>query len=288
MNNLSMSHNKKRNVGIVYELLLRSVSSYLIEGEKEKAQIALDIISKRFSKDTELFKEFRLFNALAKTRVTDSAVSAVILTETKSAARRIDYTKLDREKSFLIRDINHTLNDAAFFHRRIGNYRELATIQVALNEWSLGDKSDLSKTILVETKLVEMLRSEPLQVQAPLADSSDAGINSLVIKLLNEKFNKKYKGALTEDQRALISDYVMMNVSGGPSTQMIERAQRIKSSAIETLGIIEKTEKNQIIQENLQDVRLRISSLDVSDLNDEKLGRLMTLSQLIEETKESK
>jgi hypothetical protein len=69
---------------------------------------------------------------------------------------------------------------------------------------------------------------------------------------------------------------------------MIERAQRIKSSAIETLGIIEKTEKNQIIQENLQDVRLRISSLDVSDLNDEKLGRLMTLSQLIEETKELK
>ena len=133
-----------------------------------------------------------------------------------------------------------------------------------------------------------MLRSEPLQAQAPLADSSDAGINSLVIKILNEKFNKKYKGALTEDQRALISDYVMMNVSGGPSAQMIERAQRIKSSAIETLSIIEKTEKNQIIQENLQDVRLRISSLNVSDLNDEKLGRLMTLSQLIEETKESK
>jgi hypothetical protein len=80
----------------------------------------------------------------------------------------------------------------------------------------------------------------------------------------------------------------MMNVSGGPSAQMVERAQRIKSGAIETLNIIEKTEKNQIIQENLQDVRLRISSLDVSDLNDEKLGRLMTLSQLIEETKESK
>ena len=88
-NGISINHNKKRNVGIVYELLLRSVSAYLIEGEKEKAQTALDIISRRFSKDTELFKEFRLFNALAKTRVTDSAVSAVILTETKAAARKI-------------------------------------------------------------------------------------------------------------------------------------------------------------------------------------------------------
>lgn len=128
-----INHNKKRNVGIVYELLLRAVSAYLIEGNKSKAQIALDIVSRRFGKDTELFKEFRLFNALAKTRVSDSAISAVILTESKAAARRIDFTKLDREKSLLIKDINHMLNDGMFFHRRISNYRDLATIQVALN-----------------------------------------------------------------------------------------------------------------------------------------------------------
>lgn len=287
MSNIGINHNKKRNVGIVYELLLRSVSAYLVEGEKQKAQTALDIISKRFSKDTELFKEFRLFNALAKTRVTDSAVSAVILTETKAAARRIDYTKLDREKSLLIRDINHQLNDPTFFYRRISNYRDLATIQTALNEWALGDRSDLSKTILVETKLVEMLRSEPVAVTNDLTESSGPNVDSLVIKILNEKFNKKYAGTLTEDQRALIRDYVVMNTEG-PSQQMVARAQKIKESSLKTLDTIEKTEKNQIIQENIQDVRSRVMSLDVNNLDDEKLSRLMTLSQLIEETKESK
>ena len=286
MSNIAINHNKKRNVGIVYELLLRSVSSYLIEGEKDKAQIALDIISRRFSKDTELFKEFRLFNALAKTRVTDSAVSAVILTETKAAARRIDYAKLDREKSLLIRDINHQLNDPTFFYRRIGNYRDLATIQIALNEWALGDRSDLSKTILVETKIAEMLRSDPPAVSSDLPAADKSSVDSLVVKILSEKFNKKYAGTLTEDQRALIRDYVTMNTDG-PSDQMVERAQRIKESSLQTLDMIEKTEKNQIIQESLQGIRSRVSSLDVKNLDDEKLGKLMTLSQLIEETKET-
>lgn len=285
--NALISHNKKRNVGIVYELLLRSVSSYLVEGKKEMAQIALDIISRRFAKDTELFKEFRLFNALAKTRVTDPTVTAVILTETKAASRRIDYQKLDREKSLLIRDINHQLNDSQFFHRRISNYRDLATIQTALNEWSLGDRSDFSKTLVVETKLVELLKSAPVQT-TDLAKESDVQVDSLVVKILNEKFNKKYAGTLTDDQRSLISDYVVMNTDSGPTSEMITRAQRIKETSLKTLQQIQKTEPNQIIQENLKDVRKRVETLDLTTLDDDKLGKLMTLSQLIEEAKEDK
>lgn len=283
---INISHNKKRNVGIVYELLLRAVSSYLVEGNKEKAQTALDIISRRFSRDTELFKEFRLFNALAKTRVTDSAISAVILTESKSAARRIDLMKLDREKSLLIKEINHSLNDSLFFHRRISNYRDLATIQVALNEWTQGDRSDLSRTVMVETKLVEMLKS-PQAEQEPLREDGTK-VDDLVIKILNEKFNKKYAGSMTQDQRDLIRDYVLMDASSGPSSAMVERAFRIQKESIRCLDEIEKNEKNQIIQENIKDIRRKVSALDINNLGDDTLGKLMTLSQLIEESKETK
>ena len=87
---MSKSHNKKRNVGIIYELLLRSVSNSLINDDKLSAQQALDIIGKRFDKSTEIYKEFRLFNALAKSNVSNSAVTAAILTEAKQAARRCD------------------------------------------------------------------------------------------------------------------------------------------------------------------------------------------------------
>jgi hypothetical protein len=287
MNTSTINHNKKRNVGVIYELLLRSVSAYLVEGDKTKAQTALDIVSKSFSRDSELFKEFRLFNALAKTRITDSASIAVIITESKAATRRIDYQKLDREKSLLIRDINHKLNDPLFYHRRIANYRELATIQTALNEWSLGDRSDFSKTLMIETKIVEILKSDPA-VEQPANEQKDVKVDSLVVKILNEKFNKKYAGALSEDQREMIRDYVIMNTSDGPSEEMIKRARRLKEESIKTLNVIEKTEPNRIIQESLKDVRTRVASLDLTTLDDDKLGKLMTLSQLIEEAKETK
>jgi hypothetical protein len=188
----------------------------------------------------------------------------------------------------LIRDINHVLNDNDFYHRRISNYRELATIQIAINEWMLGDRSNLSQTLMVETKLVEQLKTNQSSKNTPLQEQKSGDVDNLVVKILNEKFNKKYEGKLTEDQRALIRDYVITNTSGLPTQDMIDRAKRIKEEAIQSLGLIEKTETNQIIQENLRDVKKLVINLDVSTLNDDSLSKLMTLSQLVKEAKETK
>ena len=72
------SHNKKRNSGIIFELLLRHVSSRLIEEDTAGAQKALNIIEKYFKKGSELYKEFRLFNALAKSHVSNTSIAAAI------------------------------------------------------------------------------------------------------------------------------------------------------------------------------------------------------------------
>ena len=39
-----MKHNKKRNVGIIYELLLNHISAKLLEGKKSEAKLATKII----------------------------------------------------------------------------------------------------------------------------------------------------------------------------------------------------------------------------------------------------
>ena len=88
------SHNKKRNVGIIFELLLRHISDRLVEDDQKGAQKALNLIEKYFNKDTELYKEFRLFNALAKSTVSSTSVAAAILTEAKQAARRCNMSQL--------------------------------------------------------------------------------------------------------------------------------------------------------------------------------------------------
>ena len=179
------SHNKKRNVGIIYELLLRNISNSLIEGNQDAAQVALNIIEKRFDRSTELYKEFRLFNALAKATVSDSSVAAAILSEAKNASRRCDRQKIDREKSLLIRDINHSLQDSDFYHRRIPEYKVYATIQTLLNDWRLEDKADLSRVVKFESFVVENLLKEKLSVD--IEDHANPDINNLVVKINDRK-----------------------------------------------------------------------------------------------------
>ena len=101
---MTKSHNKKRNIGIIYELLLRNISSNLIAKNVNEAQRSLDLLSSRFNKDSELYREFRLFNALANASVSDTAIAAGILAEAKRAARRCDTKKLNHEKSMLIKE----------------------------------------------------------------------------------------------------------------------------------------------------------------------------------------
>ena len=158
-----IKHNKKRNVGLIYELLLRHLSSRIIENDKKGAGVATSILEKHFSKGTELYKEFRLFNALAKSTVSDTHIVASILTEAKDAARRTNLEKLEREKSKLIRDINYKIAEKDFYYQHVENYKDLATIQITINEWRK-DSPDLKTLIEFEKKVGEQLLKDKEEV----------------------------------------------------------------------------------------------------------------------------
>lgn len=278
-----MNHNKKRNVGIIYELLVRAVSAYLVENNKKKAQLALNIISNHYNKDTELYKEFRLLNALVKSEVRDTSVAAAILAESKAASRRFDKQKINREKSSLIHEINHTLADDNFYYRNVPEYRTYATIQTLINEWAAEDKSNLAEMVLLETKIVEWLTSSRKVIEEVKIDPN---VDTLVVKLMNEKFNDKYSDKLTPDQKKLINEYVFSLQHDGGSS-IISRAIGIQDTALQQVQEIIKNEKDGVILEKARVVEQKILDLDLTTIDDSKLSKLMTLAQLIKEMKES-
>ena len=126
------SHNKKRNVGIIYEQLVLRLSQALVENDKKTFVDTKKIIKKYFAKNTELYKEHRLINSLAVTSISDTSIIPAILEEVKKASWRIKNRKLDHEKSKLIRAINETFGKS-FYSTRVPNYRDLATINILLS-----------------------------------------------------------------------------------------------------------------------------------------------------------
>ena len=281
---MSKSHNKKRNVGIIYELLLRYISNKLINDDKKSAQSALRILEKRFHKSTEIYKEFRLFNALAKSTVSDSAVAAAILTEAKSAARRADRNVLNKEKSLLIRDINHMLSDSHFYHRRVPEYKTYATIQNLLNDWRKVDEADLLKVVELEGKMVEWLLSEKSCIS--LDEIVDPDIDALVVKLMTEKINSKYRNKLNEEQRGIIKSYVF-SISSDQGKSISQKLDRMREDTISQLDAFKGLTDNKYILEKIGRVENSIVEISTDKIDDASISKFLVISQLQNEIKEA-
>jgi hypothetical protein len=275
-----MKHNKKRNVGIIYELLLRYISINLVEDNKKNASKALRIIERRFNNSTELYKEFRLFNALVKTRTDSISTATKILNEAKDAIRRSDKTVIDREKSRLIRDINHILEDKQFYYRKINDYRDLGTIQQLLNEWSKGDRSNLKTVLMLEESVIEILTRKSTEKNETEIDPDLS--DKLVVELMTEKLNKRYSSNLNEEQKKIIQNYSLYHTETNQS-KMREYLADLKIKTIESMKIYKKETDSEMLSEKLDTVIEKVEDLNTSIINDELITRFMTVSQLKQE-----
>jgi hypothetical protein len=138
-------HNKRRNAGLLYEFLIRTISNALVEGDKKKSTTALRLLKKHFKAGTELYREFRLINALVRSTVSSDSVASSILSEAKTAAKSYNLEALDKEKSHLIKNINYYLRDNNFFDQQINEYKAYATAQMLINNWrSEGRDKDIA------------------------------------------------------------------------------------------------------------------------------------------------
>ena len=278
---MNIKHNKKRNIGVVYELLIQHITSCIVEGDNKSAKIATRLIEKHFSKEKELYKEFRLFNALVNSTVSDTHIVASILSEAKRAARKIDYKKLEKEKSNLLRDINYKINKKDFFYQTVSNYRQLGSIQIALNEWRK-DSPDLGRLIEFEKKIGENLLLEKTNKDiAEVKNNLDASkSDKLILKLMTEKINKKYSN-LSSSEREIISNYVFYSSKEGDYLKSYLSEKR--KDALNLLENFEDKETNQILVEKVGKVRDTIQNISEQEVNDETVIKFLTITKLINE-----
>jgi len=274
---MSKSHNKKRNVGIIYEQLLRTMAQSLIDNDQEKYNNALTILRNNFAKGSQLYKEFRLFNALVKTTVSTDALATRILNEAHKAAVDSDSTQLRKEKAQLIKEINHTFDDASFYNQRIDEYRSYATIQTLLNDWRRGTDADLTRIASYENKVCGWLMKE--KADDTLGTLKDDGVSNLSVKIMREKFNSKYGNTLNTNQQELIKEYVFSK-SSGKTNQFKSYLGELKNSLYAELCVYSDDCDNQVLNEKMNRVKEVILELDHTTVDDEAISRFLVVSQL--------
>lgn len=278
----SKNHNKKRNSLLIYEFLVRAISQSLIDDDKKKSSSALKILRRHFKPGTEVYKEFRLMNALAKTTVTSDHVAASILKEAKNAVVNFDSNKLDREKSILIRNINHVLNDENFYDQQVKEYRTFATIQTLVNEWKTSNK-DLQKIAHFEDALMKHLVSEKVQHDDVVVTEDTAGSARLLMKIMSKKLNEKYNDSLNDQQKSLIKAYAY-SAASDDSTSVKLKLKEIKESLIELIeSYSQNVQNNEYLKNKLDETRRVLNDELLTEVNDETITRFMLYSRLKDE-----
>jgi len=272
------SHNKKRNVGIIYEQLLAMAAKGIVENDTKLANKAQKIIKRFYKDETEIYREHRLFTAMIEPQIADGSLATKILGEAKKAARTHNVQRLEREKSRLIKEINYSFGKG-FYSQKVKNYTDFATVQTLLNDWRAGKQADFNRVTLFENKAHSILMT-PKSVTT-LSEEHTKEVDNLVVKVMTEKFNEKYSKQLTEVQQMLIKEYVFSE--NGDTERFQSMLANIKETVIRDLSDYESDCDNNHVSNKINEVKEDVRSLDINTLDDNTMTRFMTLCNLSEE-----
>jgi hypothetical protein len=260
---------------------LQTLSSAMINKDHSRIKVVKEILSSNFKPGTYLYREFRLFNALVNTTVPSDSLASRILDEAKRGAKDFDLKQLNLEKSKLIKSINYKLKDTDFYTQRVDEYRSYATVQTLLDDWRRGEKANITKLLEYELKVHSMLINESRANN--LSETVDPEINKITVKIMLEKFNKKYGSTLNSEQMSIVKDYIFNSDS-----QITPKLKEVKENTLKELYSLKKTCNNKILISKVDKVYDSVVSLDENIISDDNVSRFMLVSRLKEEILEDK
>ena len=269
---MSKGHNKKRNVGLIYEQVTNKAAEAMIQGQPDLARQYAQFLKKHVAPGSELLKEFRLFNAILDTSGVSEKVADRVLELARESTNAINFKQLDREKGTFINEANRVFGKGTLFSTHVKNFRALATVQSLMNEWRNPGTLSLNHTVQYESQLREfmMLKSSPDSMQVI------ENIDDISVRMFHKRFDETYNDKFISSQRDFLCDLTFKDTD--------DIVNIIASSKQKVLGLLldhHATESNTLLREKYDSVFQSISEMDPKD--EKAPARQLTILQLIDE-----
>jgi hypothetical protein len=247
-------HSKFKNTGILFELLTRQITADIIAGKDESA--AKQILFKYFSENTELGKEYQLYNFLLNEKARDTSHAERIITVVLESRDQLDNKKLAQQKYELIREIKEIYPIDNFLKANIKNYRIFASIY-KIFENKTASKFDVQEVVQSRESIIESLcstvskKSDGDENLLEYYKQQSEDIRLLAYKLLLEGINTKYKD-FDDSQKKLIREYIL-NISNTNSLSkyVCEEIEKVKNVIA---GAKSKVGDNQVVAIKLSEI----------------------------------
>jgi hypothetical protein len=279
---MTIKHSKYKNTGILFELLVRQITSDTLSGIESKAS---DILKKYFTK-TELGREYKLYESFFKNVNVSEAKADMVINTIVESAKYLNRSALRRQKYNLVNEIKKHYNIEDFFKTKLPNYKAQASLYSLIEIYSGEDKLNPNQIIENKTVLLEFLTKSTInkqEVKNSILEEfkhQDKDIQVLAYKVLLEKFNDKYAD-LNHNQKLVLKEFI----NSVDSTSKLKEFYNTKVNEIKThLTKLNKSVTDKAIQIKINEVINILPSLSKIDkASDDNLVNLLQYYQLVEE-----
>jgi hypothetical protein len=209
---MNIKHNKIKNTGILFELLVRRVASDVLDGKQDS--FAVRLMREHFHSKSELGKELQLYRSFFNVgnKLTEGKafnMLDLVLERRKSLNEKM----LQVQKFLLIREIKQHCDLKAFMSGRVPSYKVYASVY-KLFESAKADSMDIDDVVSSRFVVVEHLKGELKEEQiikesnySEVLKDQPEEIRYLSYKFLLESFNEKYSN-FNDKQKALLREYI--------------------------------------------------------------------------------
>jgi len=206
---MQIKHSKYKNTGILFELLVRQITTDTLDGKDSPAK---DILKKYFVK-SELGREYKLYETLLKkTSLTEGRANVVVSTLIDSS-KALNRGAIKRQKYNLINEIQKHYNINEFFNHKLPNYKIYAAFYTLLEITNTPEAVDPEQTINNKVTILEHLTAAKItegkvrdEVMSEF-ENADKDVRLLAYKMVLENFNEKYD-TLHPKQKSILKEYI--------------------------------------------------------------------------------
>lgn len=281
---MRIKHSKFKNTGVIYELLVRQITSDILNKKEPKT---LSLIEKYFS-NTELGKEYKLYEFITNQKPLTEGKAESLLNTLIETSKKLNRKKLRTLKYNLISEIKEHYDVDIFFKSTLENYKQYAALYTLFE--SVASKEITHPNQIVDNKLTLLEHFTQHKVSKEVAKQSiikeysefEPDLKALAYKILLEKFNSKYD-SFNLEQKSVLKEYIN-NVSNTENLKefVVKKYNSLKQDISEQI----KSLDNKVLKIKLEEVNSLIPKVcknrTVTDTD------VVSLLQLIELKKELK
>ena len=281
---MNIKHSKYKNTGILFELLVRQITTDTLNGNDSKAS---NILKEYFVK-TELGREYKLYETLfKKTNITETQAD-VTLSTLLNASKHLNRKALKRQKYNLISEIKKHYDVTKFFSHKLPHYKVQAAFYTLIESFSQETPKNAQQVIDNKITILEHLSAAKIEEEKIKENvleefkGYDKDLRILTTKVLLDKFNDKYE-SLLESQKEILRELI----TSIDNTPKLREFHNLKVNEIkEELEGLNSEVSDKITKIKVNEVIKMLPTLDKSSkVKDDDLTNLLQYYDLIEELK---